>query len=579
MSKISSSNRTIRKDLIILLSLSIILPFLLITALYISNVKRIIDNDVISYQQAIIKQSQNNLQSIFDSMKIAQRATLGKIITDYITVSHDSQLQKGDVEKVKDLFEYLSVIDDANPYINGLYVIFESDYIISSRNGKRDEYLLNRDWISDAWSRQDSEIFTGVHSAEYNVAVVRKEYDSVLTYIQAFEMPQKKGAKILLQIDIEISAFQDFINGTENNEQIPMFIMDQSRETVLLENSIYNEYRNNPDISEMEVLMEIKRDQLYLYAYIRKDKILSHFSSAILGTTLIISLIVLISFFMALFFSRTITAPLHELFISMQSVGQGDFSPQYPTTKYKELAYLINRFQTMVSEVDSLIDTVVKKENETAEAKLHALQAKINPHFLYNTLDVIRGLAMAEGNKDISDMTLSLSRLFRYNVGNLAEFTNLGEELEYIHNYLQIQKFRFGDRITVDFLVPPELEHAQITRFLLQPVIENAFKYGLEIRGKGGFLKIQVQREEETLVISVLDNGPGIAPEKLSLLRKSFDLDPRQTTVKETHGLDNVNLRIKMIYGNDFGLSVDSNKNLWTKINIKIPFITEQNHV
>ena len=80
-------------------------------------------------------------------------------------------------------------------------------------------------------------------------------------------------------------------------------------------------------------------------------------------------------------------------------------------------------------------------------------------------------------------------------------------------------------------------------------------------------------------MISVLDNGPGIAPEKLSLLRKSFDLDPRQTTVKETHGLDNVNLRIKMIYGNDFGLSVDSNKNLWTKINIKIPFITEQNHV
>lgn len=572
-------NRTIRTDLILLLSLSIILPFTVITALYITNVKKIIDNDVISYQQAIIKQSQNNLISIFDSVKIAQRATLGKVITDYITFSYDKQMQKDEIGKAKDLFEYLYVIDNANPYINGIYVIFESQYIFSSGNGVRDKLLLKNEWIDKAWMNPGIEIFTEVHSAAYNVAVERKEYDSVISFLQVFEIPQKKGEKVLLQIDIELSAFDDFVKGIENTEQIPMFFMDSTSGKVLLQNNIYIEYVNTPDISEMEVMKEIKSDYLYLYAYIRQDKILNHFSSAILGTTLIIALIVFISFFTALILSRMITAPLHELYLCMQQVGQGDFFPEYPTTQYKELAYLINRFQTMVREVDVLIDTVVKKENETTEAKLLALQAKINPHFLYNTLDVIRGLALSEGNRDISDMTLALSRLFRYNVGNLSESTDLGEELEYIHNYLQIQKFRFGDRITVEFLVPPGLENAKISRFLLQPLIENAFKYGLEIRGRGGFLKIQVINDEGTLLISVLDNGPGIQREILDNLQNSFRQNPQNTTVKETHGLDNVSLRIKMIYGNNYGLTIDSEVNLWTKVCIKIPYSTEQNHV
>lgn len=579
MIKLFSFKRTIRTDIIMLLSLSIIVPFLIITVLYISNVKQIIDNDVVSYQKAIIIQSKNSIQNIFDSVKIAQRATMGKIISDYIPIAHDSSLKKGDVEKLKDLIGYLYVIDNANPYINGIYVIFESDYIVSSRNGVRDNILLEKEWIDQSWKTEGQEIYTGTHLAEYNVAVAREEYDTVLSLVQVFELPHRNGVKVLLQIDIDISAFQDFISAINYEEQIPMFLWDFADGRIMLENSIYQEYSQYANLSVIPLVEEIKKEKIYLHAFIRKDQILTSFTSAIMGTTIIISLIVLLSLITAVFFSRTITAPLHQLYLCMQKVGQGDFSPRYPKTQYRELAYLINRFQTMVSEVDGLIATVVSKENETAEAKLHALQAKINPHFLYNTLDVIRGIALSEGNRDISDMTLSLSRLFRYNVGNLEENASLGSEIEYIHNYLQIQKFRFGDRIKVEIHIEPELNKALVTRFVLQPIIENAFKYGLEIRGKGGFLNIQAVRETDLLIISILDNGPGIEPDKLRSLNNSFSLEPHVNSLKSAHGLDNVNLRIKLAFGNSYGLSIDSDKNLWTKVTVKIPYIVEKDNV
>ncbi|MBN2657640.1 MAG: histidine kinase [Spirochaetales bacterium] len=572
-------NRTIRKDLIFLLSLAIIIPFALITLLYISNVKNIIDNDVVSYQKALIKQREKSLLNIFDSVKIAQRATLGKILTDYIPITLDSALQKEQIVKLKDLFEYLYVIDNANHYINGIYVVFESGYVVSSRNGIRANLLLDREWIRRAWISGKEEVFTGIHAAQYNVAVVRDEYDSVMSFLQVFELPMKQGAKVLILIDIETTAFSDFVEIPSTEEPIPMYLKNIAEEGILLENSLYQELPEENRNEGLEIVEEIRPGKIDLHAFVRKDRILSRFNSAIVGTTIIISLIVLASLIVALILSRTITKPLHQLYLGMQQVGRGDFSPHYPSTKYKELSFLITRFQTMVSEVNELIETVVAKENESAEAKFHALQAQINPHFLYNTLDVIRGLALSEGNEDISGMTLALSRLFRYNVGNLSENTDLGSEIEYLHNYLQIQKFRFGDRIAVEIDIPEEYQKVRITRFILQPVIENAFKYGLELRGKGGFLKINARKESDSLLIAILDNGPGIDGGTLVEMNERFAVDPRLSSIKQAHGLDNVNLRLKLLYGNSYGLTAESEKNLWTKFTIKIPFSREEEHV
>lgn len=575
MSKLLGTPRTIRKDLLLLLMMVIIFPFVIITLLYTNNVKGIINTDVKYYQEAIIKQSSSNLNSVFSSIKMIQRTTLGKIISDYIPITYNSSLKKGEIVKLKDLIEFLYITDNASSYVNGIYVIFESGYTISSRNGIREDLLIKEDWIRAVKNSGSSEYFTGFHTAEYNVASPRGEYDIVMSFVQEFVLPEQNGTKVIIQIDIEKSAFDDFIGSTDNPEQVPMSLLDSSTNEILIKNEIYDDYIIDRDPNEIVVQEVIKKDKLILYAFIRKDLILSRFNSSIVSTTFIISIIVLISIITAIYFSRAITAPLHELFLCMKKVGKGDFAPTYPSTKYNEVDYLITRFKTMVNEVDDLVTTVGRQESENVEAKFQALQAKINPHFLYNTLDVIRSIALEYNHKDISDMTLSLSRLFRYNVGDLKETNSLGKEIEYIKDYLKIQDYRFGDRIKTYFEIDEKYKDIQITRFILQPIIENAFKYGLELRGKGGILRITTKQEGEILTISIFDNGPGVTPDVLKRLKNSLSEEPNIKSVTKAHGLDNVNLRMKLLYGEEYGLDIDSVEGKWTRMDIKIPLNRE----
>jgi len=565
-----NSYRTIRKDLLALIILSILIPFTLISFVFIYNVKNIIDKDVKDYQEAIVTQSSNNLINIFSNIKMIQRATIGKVISDYIIFDNSDNFNKNEISKLKDLIEYLYITDNASSNINGIYVIFDKQYVISSRLGIRDNLLLDRPWLKNSSDLAKNEYFTKVHSANYNVALERDDYDRVISYIQQFTLPEKNGDKVIIQIDIDMSAFQNFIDSSENAEQIPMYLLYRKNNEKLLQNEIYSKYISNRP-KDIIVKKSIVDSQLELIGYIRQDQFFIRVNSAILVTIITIFLIAVVSLIIAILFSRAITSPLHELYISMKKVGQGNFSPSYPSTNYYELDYLIERFKKMVDEVDSLIDVVVKKEGEATEAKFQALQAKINPHFLYNTLDVIRSIALENDNEDISSMTLSLSRLFRYNVGNLKETNKLGVEIEYLKDYLKIQEYRFGDRITTSFNIGDGLKSIEIARFIIQPIIENAFKYGLELATHGGELKVSAKTEEEILVIEVYNNGPFIEPDKLLKLKKSFNEEPNISSVTSAHGLDNVNLRLKLLYGSPYGLDIDSNKD-GTTVYIKIPY-------
>ncbi len=572
MIKHSWNGRTIKQDLLILLPLSIILPSILILLLFLGNVRIIIDNDVVAYQEVIINQERDSLENIFNSVNAIQRTIVGKMIADYYPPDKGQTISRENVQKLKELIEYVYTVSQAYNFVNGVYVISDKNYVISSRNGIREDLLLDKYWVDIARQSNGEELFVKPHPAPYNVGVARDDNDMVITSIQKFFIPDVRKSPILVQVDINLSAFDNFVHSMAYNDQTPMYIYNSFTNSVLLENQSYSNYSQLRNRNEIPIVKELKANLLYLKAFIPKDRMLIKFRSAIVGTTAIILLIVILSVVLAILFSGRITGPLQELYISMQKVGKGDFYPEYPTTKYQEINFLINRFRTMVAEVNELIDTVVLKENEANEAELQALQAKINPHFLYNTLDVIRSIALERNNRDISDMTLALSRLFRYNVGNLQETTTIGEELRYLRDYLKIQHYRFGDRIVVKFDVPDSLTGVKITRFILQPIVENAFKYGLELKAKDGLLKISAQQEGEIVKIKVYDNGPGLTPERLAELKASFAITPDIRKVKSAHGLDNVNLRLKLLYGNSYGLEIDSLQGAWTAISVRIPF-------
>lgn len=576
MNKKPENRRTIRKDLLILLLLSIMVPALSITAIYTYSVKKVIDTDVRAYQEVIIGQAKLRIEHIFSSIETIQRSVIGRIMTKRLPSGLEKKLDREEVLVLRDVMQFLHTLAQSNTYINGIYLLYGADNVISSRLSMNSALLLEKPWITIGRASEGEELIFGPHPADYNVGLPRDTYDSVVTSIKKFVLPGSWNREVVLQVDVNFSAFEDFIESMEADEQIPMYIYNTLSESILLENEVFSAMSEKQRGAAELYESEIRRDHLYLYGLISQEQVAHKFYSAILGMIVVITLISIFAFISALMFSRRITSPLHELYLSLKQVEQGDFKLKYPETDYKELGYLIDRFRKMVSSVDHLIETIVHKEKETSEAKLQALQAKINPHFLYNTLDVIRSIALEYDNHDISEMTLSLSRLFRYNVGNLKEFTNLDDELEYIFDYLKIQEYRFGNRIHVEFDIPEEVKSVEITRFVLQPIVENAFKYGLELRGRGGLLKISAEKKLDSLYIRIYDNGPGIEAERLRSIQESFDRETGINEMKRAHGLDNVNLRLKLLYGAQYGLFLESDYTKWTEVSVKVPFQLEQ---
>jgi two-component system sensor histidine kinase YesM len=213
------------------------------------------------------------------------------------------------------------------------------------------------------------------------------------------------------------------------------------------------------------------------------------------------------------------------------------------------------------------------------QAELNALQTQINPHFLYNTLDSIRGLALKEGHKNIAVMTKALSGLFRYSISKTEDMSSLREEIKNVENYLTIQQLRFPDKFV--FIKEVEQESgSEIMDFLLpkltiQPIVENAVFHGLETKLENGKIVLHAYTTEKRLVISIEDDGVGIDAEQLERINQRLrgDSDEQADGVgKQTNiALSNVNERIKLFFGSEYGVKVMSTQNLGTSVEIVLP--------
>lgn len=199
----------------------------------------------------------------------------------------------------------------------------------------------------------------------------------------------------------------------------------------------------------------------------------------------------------------------------------------------------------------------------TKEAEISALQSQINPHFLYNTLETIRGQAMCCGANSIADATKALADIFRYNISQKGAMISLKEELANIDAYMRIQSIRFNDRFTLHSDIAEDTLYLQVPKLLVQPVIENALKHGLEVKRGKGNIWITAFRTINRLEVAVEDDGVGISPEILKALNEKLaqgQVERLGSSTTSNIGLANINERIKLIYGADYGVTVLSSE-------------------
>lgn len=258
--------------------------------------------------------------------------------------------------------------------------------------------------------------------------------------------------------------------------------------------------------------------------------------------------------------SGSISKPLRKLSAMMEKVGKGDFHVSTTYESKDEVGILSSHFNKMVVQVQKLIQEVYQEQYLKQKAELKSLRMQINPHFLYNTLESINWMARIKGAPEIGDMVKALGDLMRVSISG-DDFIPVKEEINNVVNYLKIQKFRYGDRFEAFIRISENIEQVMIPKLILQPIVENSIVHGLEEKVGNGRIEIDGMLEDSRIIITITDNGVGMDEAKATAILQdsSSGHDTSASRNGHTHiGLNNVNRRVKLYYGQEYGITISS---------------------
>lgn len=283
----------------------------------------------------------------------------------------------------------------------------------------------------------------------------------------------------------------------------------------------------------------------------------------------IVLLLTAASYFLAYRLSQSITRRLYRLNDTMHAVEQGDVSARVEPQGRDEIGQLMHSFSNMMTRIDTLMDEKLEQGQQIKALELKALQAQINPHFLYNSLDLINCTAIAHNVPEISRMVNALARFYRLSLSRGREVIPLADELKHAQLYVAIQNMRFEDRVHTEWEVEPGVEQCLIIKIVLQPIIENAIIHGIfEKPDKTGRLRIAVRRQQDDLVITVEDDGVGMDDETRLA---NFSASASSANTKGGYGVRNINERLHLAYGAEYGLFCESETGKGTRVTLRIP--------
>ncbi|WP_054027920.1 sensor histidine kinase [Bacillus sp. FJAT-28004] len=340
----------------------------------------------------------------------------------------------------------------------------------------------------------------------------------------------------------------------ENAERTANFIREDSQQLVEMELNIYE-----------PIYEQIQAENKRMY---------------LLGAAVFITN-TLLSILLAIWISRSITGPVSSLVSRAKQISKGHLLQSSNQQQAKdELGVLSGAFEQMSSDLLGLMEKEkesLEKDRLVKELELQALQSQINPHFLFNTLNVLSKLALIEGAEKTSDLIVSMSNLLRYNLRNLDHAVTLRDEVAHVEEYFTLQQARFRDRIQLVKDIDPSAMKYHIPALTLQPIVENAFVHGIERMEKGAIIRLEIKHDQNNIHISISDNGSGMTDEvRQSLLRMESGAFTEQSTGL---GTKNVFKRLQLFYGVNELIDIESELGKGTTVTIRIPAREDGNHV
>lgn len=275
--------------------------------------------------------------------------------------------------------------------------------------------------------------------------------------------------------------------------------------------------------------------------------------------------------------SASIYIPIKKLHNVTTTITKNDLQVLVTSENLDEITELGMSFNIMISRIRELLDAKIKEQENLKKAELKTLQAQINPHFLYNTLDTIVWMAEANKTDQVIEIVRALSSFFRIALSKGKDWIPIRQEIEHVRSYLAIQKMRYRDILDYKIEIDDDILDGTILKLTLQPLVENALYHGIKSKRDGGTISVRARRANQNLVLlEVRDDGIGLTPYKLFQIQSNIEEDSGEISLQESgFGLENVNRRIKLYYGKQYGLSVQSQYQSGTQVTVAIPMIND----
>ncbi len=501
-----------------------------------------------------------------------------------------SRIDRDDIsiEKMEKISDTFHSFYQTNPYISGILMVnsagkyFSNEMLIRSN-----EPVTSEEWFINAILQSEPRLrfFSKMDERRIIYKQNISAFDKATITYPIIDPTSDHNIGVIL-VDINLFDIKQQINETKFGKNGFVYIIDGNGDIIYtpvnktvyrIDNSWFNE--NNKMINQTiqgedyQLLYERSNyNNITTVGVFSLNEALSSVETVEKYFIAIGLFTILIGVILSFVFAYTIERPLSKLTGLMKNVEDGDLTVKFNSQYDDEIGKLGNSFNKMISKINSLISMVYKEQKSKREAELRILHEQIKPHFLYNTLDTIRWLAQKHNVLEIEDIVSELSNFFRIGLNNGDELIELKEEINHITSYLAIQKVRYKDKLSY-FIECDEVEDLFVLKTILQPIIENAIYHGIRNKEMGGNILITSRKDEEAVIFEITDDGVGMSEERLEEIAKRLSGKEKDGV---GFGIYNVSERIKLTFGDEYGISIYSTVDAGTTIQIRHPKLQEK---
>lgn len=440
----------------------------------------------------------------------------------------------------------------------------------------------------DANREYSQMINSAVAASEFSLDFKKDfDYETYLLIVGNKTVEESELHNLLGEANLVVEKLESLTDSQKNSanlESVKKYLKNLEDYVARIEENIQegNKYEDNIEIweNDIQIVTSLLRETIFQYLYYEIRDIQSSsaeyqnfFMTMIRFSFLAFGIILLLIVFLSYYIPLSITQPVTELCEVTDQVAKGDLSVRSTVSGGAEVNMLSDSLNAMIDKINDLLERITKEQVRLRKAEFELLQSQINPHFLYNTLDTIIWLAESGEQEKVVSMVGSLSDFFRTSLNQGKEVVSIREEIMHVRSYLEIQQVRYRDILEYEIDVDEALDLYLIPKITMQPLVENALYHGIKNKRGVGKITVTGKPEKEYFVVQISDNGIGMTDERMTEVKEGIEM--KLSSEKNIYGLYNVNERIRLNFGEEYGVNISSVYGEGTTVSVKLPYHTK----